>query len=363
MNDKLAIIEILKSCLSKDENSLNYRGFFEDSYTEQLITLSRNKDDKKTNRRMALLISESFQNILRHGEGQLEGNKSSLFGVRGIDQFLHIFSANYIDLATKEFLEKRLTEINLMDKDQIKAFYTDALENGVISNSGGAGLGLIEMARKSEHPIQKCFMNVDDLKYAFYMQVDLFVNNDLSTDLKMNPMPIAENQLLHKIILDHDVVFLYKGDFCEEVMYPILNIMQKNAGENLVNEGFNIFLATVEMMQNITRYCREIEGKKVGIFLLNKTKKGYYVSTGNPVEGDGAALIDRILKYNTYSKTELDDLYRKKLKENVLNPGNSAGVGLIDLRRRMMTSIDVRSLTDDTGAYLLMGVEIPYSNG
>ena len=358
MGNNIAIIDLLRKCFVQDKITLNYHGIFDDLFTEQLISLSDYRIEKKAKKRMALLISESFQNIVRHGDTGLKSDNNSLFGIRGIDHFLHIFSANLVTESTKVFLEEQLEKINRLEKEEIKLLYIEALKSSVMSDKGGAGLGLIEMARKSERPIQKEFENGEGDLYAFFMQIDLLINDSDDETKEAIPLSIKENLEIQKLIIKHDIIFLYKGDFSTEIMSPILSIMQQNTGDNGKTIGFKIFHTTVELMQNIVRYGKEIEGKKEGLFALNKTKDGYYVSSTNYVDGDTHRFKEFVDLINTKDKVELDQLYRSVMKENVSKEGDSAGVGLIDLRRSMMTPLDVQEGVDQYGTYIMIGIEL-----
>lgn len=359
MNPNITLIKLLKRCFSQDKFSLNYHGVFNDVFTEQLISLADCDVEKKAKKKVALLISESFQNIVRHGESAFACEESSLFGIRGIDQFLHIFSTNPVTNSTKLFLDQKLDEINKMDKDQIKVLYAESLENGVISAKGGAGLGLIEMARKSERPIQKGFKKLNDDQYSFYMQVDLLVNDKQQHDVEPIPISINDNKEIYELIADHNIVFLYKGDFSASIMNPILSIMRQNTEGTGNALGFKIFHTIVELMQNIVRHGKEIDGKKEGVFTLSRTGKGFYICTGNHLKGDTKEITEFLTDLNSQEKNVLDQTYRSVLKKNVFNEGDSAGVGLIDLRRSLMTKFDFECGVDEKGKYVMIGIEIP----
>lgn len=359
MNNKIALMKLLKNCFSNDKISMNYHGVFDDTFTEKLISIADSDIEKKAKKRMALLISESFQNIVRHGESEIEDSGASLFGIRGLDQFLHIFSANSVTSSSKAFLEEKLNEINKMNKDEIKAFYLESLEKGFITSKGGAGLGLIEIARKSERPIQKEFKKIDEDNYAFYMQIDLLIDSNLENVEALIPISIGENKIIHELVIEHNIVFLYKGDFSSDVMNPILSIMRQNISETGNSVGYKIFHTAVELMQNIVRHGLEIDGRKEGIFSLNKTDNGYYVSTTNYTNSDTNDFERFVKEINLKEKEELNQLYRFFLKVNAVKEGNSAGVGLIDIRRSMMTEIDIECGNDQKGNYLMIGIEIP----
>ncbi len=358
MGDQIVLINLLRHCFSKDRISMNYHGDFDDTYTDKLISLVEQDVEKKAKKRMALLISESFQNIVRHADTEAGGNKNSTFGIRGIDEFLHIFSSNIVDKGTKEFLEKKLEEINGLDKDQIKAYYTEALENSTMSAKGGAGLGLIEMARKSERPIQKNFKEVEGNNYSFYMQIDLLLNEKEGAEPASPQLKLEDNTALNELIIEHDIIFLFKGDFSVEVINPMLTIMKQNISDGGKTAGYRIFHTAVELMQNVSRYGKDMGGKKEGIFSLNKTPKGYYLCTGNYMEGKPDQFIEHVKHINSLDQKELDDLYKKVLKESVKNEGNNAGVGLIDLRRKNPNLLEVKSTSDKNGDYVVVGIEI-----
>ncbi len=359
MKNNIALIDILRKYFASDKISMNYQGVFDDTFTEQLILLVDSNVEKKTKKRMALLISESFQNIVRHGDSVIDGGEKSLFGIRGIDNFLHIFSSNSVCKSSKKFLEEKLDEINKLDKNELNVLYADALKSGTISSKGGAGLGLIEMARKSEQKIQKKFKKINEDHYAFYMQIDLRIYELTDEITQPEPISIKQNEVIQELINDHEIIFLYKGDFSPETMNPILNIMNQNTSDDTEDViGFKIFHSSVELMQNIVRYGAMVDGKKEGIFSLNKTAKGYYLSTGNYIDGGSENFENFISTINNKEISELDQLYNTMLNKSALNSGKSSGIDLIDLRRSMLSKIDVAKAIDCNGTYLMIGLEI-----
>ena len=275
---------------------------------------------------------------------------------------MHIFSRNLVNIQDKLFLEKKLNELNNLDKDQLKAYYTQVLGEGILSKKGGAGLGLIEMAKKSQKPIQKNFKKCAGENFAFNMQIDLVVDDQASPELLGDPMSIEENTVIVDLMTARNMVFLYKGDFSDEIITPMLNILEGNTGNPGDSVGFKIYHAAVELMQNISRHGSNAD-KKEGIFAINKTDKGYYLCTGNYFTNPEKDLEKYVNKLNAMSKHDLDDLYRHQLKASVNLPNNNAGVGLIDLRRSFMTPLDIKLGEDKNGNYLMMGLEISFNNG
>ncbi|MES2592655.1 MAG: SiaB family protein kinase [Bacteroidota bacterium] len=360
MVNDLKLISLLRKCFSVDKICMFYRGNFDDAFTDKLISLADYDVEKKAKKRISFLMSESFQNIIRHGNEELNSQHNSLFGIRAVAPFLDIFSSNVVNNKDRLFLEEKLGMINKLDKDQLKKYYTKVLEEGTLSQKGGAGLGLIEMAKKSQKPIQMEFIKLEEDAYAFNMQIDLIVDDQASTELLNQPMPIEENTAMYDLMVNNNMIFLYKGDFNDETISPMLNILEGNISDKNNSIGYKIYHSAVELMQNVARHSSNTMTKE-GMFAINEAEKGCYLCTGNYIADKAEALEEHIKKLNSLNKSELDELYRERLKASVRVPSNNAGVGLIDLRRNFMTPIDFKLAEDKTGNYLTIGIEIPYS--
>ncbi len=144
---------------------------FSDSFSEHIVALAEHDNHKTVKKRLSFLMIEVFQNIVRHG-GQ-EEKSNDFFGVRSIEDSLNIFSSNRINKKAHEFLSSKLKELNKLNADQLKTLYKEILQSGQFSNKGGAGLGLIDMARKSGNPIQHNFEPLENDDFQFNYQLDL----------------------------------------------------------------------------------------------------------------------------------------------------------------------------------------------
>jgi hypothetical protein len=58
-------------------------------------------------------------------------------------------SGNPIRKSNVKGLDDKLQHINSLDKDGLKDLYKEIIKNTTISEKGGAGLGFVDMARKS----------------------------------------------------------------------------------------------------------------------------------------------------------------------------------------------------------------------
>ena len=77
-----------------------------------------------------------------------------MFMFGGCDDGYVIFSGNAIKQENVQELKNKLSKINTMSKDELKEFYKFWISSQEFSSKGGAGLGLIDMARKTGNPLE-----------------------------------------------------------------------------------------------------------------------------------------------------------------------------------------------------------------
>lgn len=72
-------------------------------------------------------------------------------------------------------LKERLDHINTLDRNGVKDEYKKTITNGQFTDKGGAGLGLIEMAKISDDTLNYTFTSINEF-YDYY-RLTLIVNN------------------------------------------------------------------------------------------------------------------------------------------------------------------------------------------
>ena len=60
-----------------------------------------------------------------------------------------------------------------MDKDEFKNYYQDVLSNGTLSEKGTAGLGMIDIARKSGNKLEYQFLPINDTNSFFCLNIKI----------------------------------------------------------------------------------------------------------------------------------------------------------------------------------------------
>ncbi len=324
--------------LRKENLCFIYQGDFSDGITEKIISLSEhsidgNQEMVKMKNKISFLIVECFQNIVRHGNAPPANiNRTltlpSLFSARSTNDCVYITSANLIENEEIPKLKQKLEQLNNLGKEEIRALYFEILSNNQISNKGGAGLGLVEMARKSGNPLEYGFENENDKLSLFYLMLKMKEKSVVTVE---DNISLENVKKMHDTMRKEHILLVYKGDFSQETVIPLLNMIEENLNKQY--EEFNIkkklYLILVEMLQNISKHSVEENGKREAIFMIGKSGQKYNVCTGNLVDKDSAEKIrEKINKVNGMSRDELTRFYKTVLREEVASE-KSTGLGII----------------------------------
>jgi hypothetical protein len=79
-----------------------------------------------------------------------------------------VYSGNTVLNEDVSNLKEKLDKLISMDKDELNNYYREVSRREVDMNSGRAGLGLIQIARKAEGKVEYKFEKIDD-SYSYYM--------------------------------------------------------------------------------------------------------------------------------------------------------------------------------------------------
>ena len=157
---------------------LVYEGEFTQEITKSVLSMvERNMDsigeDSAIKRKVFNVMVECLQNIVKHSESEeIENIKehSAIFMIGKNDNEYIITSGNPVTNDTKDKIIDKLEQINKLDKDGLKALYKDIIKTGSISEKGGAGLGFVDMARKSGEKLVYDFKEIDGDSSFFSLQ-------------------------------------------------------------------------------------------------------------------------------------------------------------------------------------------------
>ncbi|MBL4708934.1 MAG: SiaB family protein kinase, partial [Flavobacteriales bacterium] len=170
---ELKSLDFLFRHFAEEQMHFLYTGEFSDEHTDDFIELNNQQynaaeEFKKSQRKAGFLIAECFQNIVRHND---PSHKDSYFHVKNNNGLFTIISGNTVKNEIIPSLKKQLEQLNRLTSEELKETYRKILVNGEMSSKGGAGLGLIEMARRSKNKLNFAFTEIDSNKSYFYFRL------------------------------------------------------------------------------------------------------------------------------------------------------------------------------------------------
>lgn len=165
--------------LTKNGIYIVYIGKFTQKVTSMFSTmleeeLGKKSEDKKTRRRVYHAMVEIMQNIQRHAEQYSEEAFSNgLFMIGKKDKVYYIITLNKVNAENEKRIITAINEVNNASKEELNKMYKNQLKNGKINKDGGAGLGLIDIVRKTENKIDYMFIPVNFAEKYFVLKSEL----------------------------------------------------------------------------------------------------------------------------------------------------------------------------------------------
>ena len=119
-------------------------------------------------KKILTLMIESLENIIRYRthfgkRGKALDLYPPEFLISLDDDFVFIESMNAVFDTDIGPLDERLSLLNNLDSDKLRELYKETITNGRFSERGGAGLGIIEMAKIADEKIGFSFKPVSVL--------------------------------------------------------------------------------------------------------------------------------------------------------------------------------------------------------
>jgi hypothetical protein len=126
------------------------------------------------------IMVESLQNLFHHSDELPEelvetlGQRYGMIIITKKDNHFRITAGNFVSAINEQYLTEKIERINSLSADEMKEMYKHILNYQKMSPKGGGGLGLIDIARKSDRKLEYKFYPYN-ANYYFY-RLDIFVS-------------------------------------------------------------------------------------------------------------------------------------------------------------------------------------------
>jgi hypothetical protein len=323
-----------------------YRGYFTHNITKKILSLADINIQKAValstiQKRIYYIMVEGIQNITRHQDELEQGNDEypGIFAIQKQKERYYVTTGNLVLNERIPSLKEKIKKINSLEKEELKKFHKEILRSGAISDKGGAGLGLIEMARKSGNKLVASFELINEEYSYFYLQTQIPTSkteteSDEVEELKLRKSLISIKKL-HLSLIIENILLYFNGFFNQENLLSLLSIIKGRL--NISITTIRLSNVMVEMIQNIIKHGAKEDsqvGGSPGIFFIQQMDNGdFKLTSGNYVhEAEAKSLEEKIQFVNSLSKEDLEEYYDKILLDIDSITSKKSGLGLPDLR-------------------------------
>src|SRR6056297_2055673 len=165
---------------------------YEDEITHQITkaftslaesNMAKEEEDGTVQKKVFHVMVECLQNISKHAEDH-DSYQEYTYAGRGI--FLVSKGENEYNITTGNILEnekipelkKMLEKVNQLDKEGLKELYKKQIKEGRLSDKGGAGLGFIDIKRKTGRQLLYHFLPVSE-DTSFFLLTSTITRKEL----------------------------------------------------------------------------------------------------------------------------------------------------------------------------------------
>ena len=164
------VYEFYKS-MKQHEITLVYEGEITHQITKAFTSLTesnmaKEEESNTVQKKVFHVMVECLQNISKHADDY--GSNDYLFSGRGIfmvakgiDEYT-VTTGNAIENTKMNDLKYLLEQVNSLDKEELTELYKKQIKEGRLSDKGGAGLGFIDIKRKTGKNLEYHFLPIND---------------------------------------------------------------------------------------------------------------------------------------------------------------------------------------------------------
>jgi len=164
--------------MKKNNINLAYEGEITHQITKAFTSLTENnmikeEDYNTVQKKVFHVMVECLQNISKHAQNRnnivTSKDGRGIFMISKDESEYNVTTGNVIDNDKVVILRDILENINQLDNAGLKKLYKQQMREGRLSERGGAGLGFIDIARKTGQKLIYSFLTIDEEKSFFVL--------------------------------------------------------------------------------------------------------------------------------------------------------------------------------------------------
>jgi hypothetical protein len=234
------------------------------------------------------------------------------------------------------------------------------------SDKGGAGMGLIEMAKKTGNKLDFDFVSLDS-DYSYFV---------LSKTIDADGVGVHHGgeekafhgktvSLLEKLMAENNIYLLWCGHISPDVGKEVLSITETKLSDEVVESKLRkrVFSILVEILENLSKYSPGKEPERqygMPVVMIKLVDKVYSLTTGNIIlNAQVGHLKEKLDAINNYDKTGLKEFFIKSLMRQEINSDSTGNMGLIDMARKSGSKLDYQfERINELYSYYILTVKV-----
>lgn len=342
----MELINKLRQKLSDEHLMFAYRGEVTGDNSVSLLTLLEREMEFSDfsllgRKRLFMFVLENLQNITRHGITRSEDVASLVVYNKTADGYT-VSTGNALRKSEVKDLRKNLEKINSLDPDKIREVYRTMLQDTQIGKKGGAGLGLMEMARKTGNKLDYDFLPIDDRYSYFILSKTVDAGGKNISESKSSPEAFDTKKVaqLERMMKSNKIFFIWAGPMTHAISKELLNFSETSMREAEMEQNLHkrVFAALIELLQNVAQHSPGFEAEKqygIPLAMIRKTQASFIITSGNLIRlSDIDHLTQKLDMVNRYDEAGLKKLLKVALMGQDMSKVSTGYMGLLEMARR-----------------------------
>ena len=335
----------IRDKMMKERLMFVYRGVVTNENSVPLLMLLEKEMENSEfgfvgRKRLFMFVLESLQNVSKHSNLNQHADMS-LVVYSKTDNGYTVTTGNVLPSAKINDLKAKLDEINHLQPDEIRNVYRQMLSTSEFSNKGGAGLGLIEMAKKTGNKLDYDFVPLDE-EFSYFILSKTVNSAGVGMHFRGEEQPFRGKAVsqLERLMAENNVYLIWSGHISVEVEKEVISFTETKLSEEDIelNLRRRIFSVLVEIMENVAKYSPGKEPEKkfgMPVAMIRLEDDEYTLTTGNLILNERVEdLKGKLDTINKFDKVGLKELFRKSLSGQTISSNSTGNMGLIDMARK-----------------------------
>lgn len=345
------LIAQIRDKMTSERLMFVYRGVITNENSMPLLMLIEKEMENSEfgsvgRKRLFTFVLESLQNVTRHSDKTKLADMSMVVYSKANGGYT-VTTGNVIPAANIRDLRSRLNEINNLDISEIRSVYRQMLANSELSSKGGAGLGLIEMAKMTGNKLDYDFIDLDN-NNSYFILSKTVDKEGMGFHSGKGQKAFTGNAAfnLERLMSANQIYLMWSGHITSDVGKEVLSFTETKLTEADIESDVRrrVFSILVEILENVAKHgAGREESRNFGmpVMVLRYENNTYIISTGNLISNEKIGkLRAKLDKINSLDKDGLKELFKKALYRQTGTTESTGNMGLIDMARKSGQTLD-----------------------